>query len=870
MRACMAPTRSLAAWMRLCVAVGMAAPALTAAHPALWSARVDEHNGLPVISRGGAGVLTSTFAFWRKDWKWTETETTLEVVGPYRYEVRGRNRDLRLALTASISRIGDTSLQWEILLAPQAATPDAVGGGIAFRFDPDAFDSGMGEPSLLAGNRGWSWGRPGGTRIEMRFEPAPASVQFEGGRKAEIRAYFYAGSVPQGERRFAATLSVAGDVAVVPTLAERHGPVRLQNWFVGTADRLDAPADLSFLNAQERPAGRRGFVRAVGERLVFEDGTPARFWGTNLSAYALFRTPPDDVRRQAHRLSRLGFNLVRLHHHDSPWVEPNIFGDRNAPDTSSLDPRALERLDWWIKCLKDEGIYVWLDLHVQRGLKRADGVEGFEEIAQGRAVAQLKGFNYVNASIRDAMKRFNAAYLEHRNRYTGLRYMEEPAIVAVTLTNENDLTHHFGNALLPDKGVPLHSQRFVALAREFARKHGLPVEATWRTWEPGPAKLFLNDLERRFNADMIAHLRALGSRALVATTSFWGNSPLSSLPALTSGDVVAAHAYGGAGELERNPLYAPTMVHWLAAAQVAGKPVVVTEWNVEPFPVPDRHTIPLYLAAATSLQGWSAVLHYAYGQDALGAAARPSAWNGFNDPAMLATFPAAALLFRRGDVRRADRIYAYAPSREELFYRRVSPANSAALRTAAELGRLVIVLPRVSELPWLSASVPPEGAISFTDPDQPLLAPDAQEATSATGELRRNWASGTFTIDTPRTQAASGWIGGSEVRLSDVTLALGIPSAAVAVQSKDGLPIRQSKDILISIGVRSVPRTARETPFYTEPVQGRLIVRAPPGLHVYALGGRGVAPPAIEVPYVGGRYVIDLEHFAGAHWLALR
>jgi hypothetical protein len=52
-----------------------------------------------------------------------------------------------------------------------------------------------------------------------------------------------------------------------------------------------SPVDLSFLNARQKPAGGRGFVRIVNSRLAFEDGTPARFWRTNLTAHALFETP---------------------------------------------------------------------------------------------------------------------------------------------------------------------------------------------------------------------------------------------------------------------------------------------------------------------------------------------------------------------------------------------------------------------------------------------------------------------------------------------------------------------------------------------------------------------------------------------------
>ena len=146
------------------------------------------------------------------------------------------------------------------------------------------------------------------------------------------------------------------------------------------------------------------------------------------------------------------------------------------------------------------------------------------------------------------------------------------------------------------------------------------------------------------------------------------------------------------------------LMHWIAAAQVAGRPLVVPEWNVERFPAPDRHAIPLYLAGAASLQGWDAMMQYAYSQQALSSRGSPSNWHAFNDPALIATLPAAALLYRRGHVQEARTTYVFAPGREQLFNRAISPANAVALRTAAEKGRLVIALPRTPELPWLEES----------------------------------------------------------------------------------------------------------------------------------------------------------------------
>jgi hypothetical protein len=126
--------------------------------------------------------------------------------------------------------------------------------------------------------------------------------------------------------------------------------------------------------------------------------------------------------------------------------------------------------------------------------------------------------------------------------------------------------------LLPDKNVPQHNALYMSKANAFAAEWGLPKDKTWRSWEHGPSKLFLNDLEQRFDTAMISHLRRQGVKVPIVTTSTWGN-PLSSLAALTTGDIIDVHAGGGVGELRKNPLHSTSFVHWLAAA----------EWQVSRF-----------------------------------------------------------------------------------------------------------------------------------------------------------------------------------------------------------------------------------------------------------------------------------------------
>src|SRR5690606_28335592 len=117
------------------------------------------------------------------------------------------------------------------------------------------------------------------------------------------------------------------------------------------------------------------------------------------------------------------------------------------------------------------GVYIWLDLHVGRRFTEADNVPGFEDM-QSRYRGG-KGFTYVNARLRQLMMNFNERYLTHVNAYTGLAYKDEPAIMAMLLTNENNVTHHFGNRMLPDKDVPHHQALFDAAVRDFSKKTGL-------------------------------------------------------------------------------------------------------------------------------------------------------------------------------------------------------------------------------------------------------------------------------------------------------------------------------------------------------------------------------------------------------------
>lgn len=830
---------------------------------------IDEKAGLPHLSAGGTAAMQSGFSFWGPNWSWASTEIKVARDTRRGYQTRVENKPLDFDIAAEI-KPGSNEIVWKSTLTARKLVSPAVGGGMVFKFDLVNFGAEMGDPVLLPDNTGWRWGRSADKQIEMRFSPPLATVYFERGNKNELRAFLFKDAVTPQLQNYTFTLTYGRGIEFQPSISERFGGSSPETWHVDAVAGSLLPLDLSFLNAADKPAGKRGMIKAQGDKLVFADGQEARFWGTNITAYALFNTHPDTVVQQAKRLSSLGYNLVRIHHHDSYWVNPNIFGNKKfKKDTLTLDSAALDKLDWWIKCLKDEGIYVWLDLHVQRAFTREDNIYAFDEFSKGKETADLKGFNYVNLGIQQTMKAFNADYLNHVNVYTQVANKDEPAIIAQLITNENDLTHHFGNAFLPDKKVPQHNKLYMSDANAFAKRTGLSADKVWRSWEHGPSKIFLNDLESRFNVDMMEHLRRTGSKAPIVTTSSWGNNPLSSLPALTMGDIVDAHSYGGYGQLEKSPYFAANLTDWLAAAQVVGKPLSVTEWNAEPFPTPDRHTLPLFVGARAAHQGWDALMHYAYTQESISGAGSPSNWHSHNDPSLLPMLSAAALMYRRGDVQPASTTYVLDLGPEVFFNQMVSPSNSTAIRTAVEKGKLLIAMPDTKELPWLERKQLPAKSTVIRDYKHSVLPMNAPEAVSDTGELKRNWEKGIYTIDTPRTQAAMGWIGGEVIRLNNTEFRLSTKNVAVAVQSLTNEPIGKSREIMISLAGRSVPKPGNKAPFLVEPIEGEIRVKAPGGLKAYrkASFNKDIDLPAV---FANGSYTIKLDSKQTINWIYLR
>ncbi|MHC4403031.1 MAG: glycosyl hydrolase family 5 [Planctomycetota bacterium] len=824
------------------------------------------------ISREQAPVVRSHYVFWAENWKWTECRLRLDGFDNSKTTFAGAIPGLDLEVGGTLRSLAANRLEIAWNLEANRSLEGVVGGGLEFNLELDspALGDDVAEPELLPDNRGWRWQADRRGPIVVEFDRPVANVYFERGQKHQIRAMFVGADVPAGKHALTMTVTLPEGGRVAKSLPERYGPADASDWYAGALVHDKSPVDLSFLN--HKPAGKHGFVRPEGDRLVFADGTEARFWGGNIAAYAIFEEK-ERIRAQARRIAQLGFNLMRIHHHDSMgWVSRPVI-DKSQSGSQHLDDEVMERLDWWIQCLRDEGVYVWLDLHVGRLFKEGDQIgEGFAEMPRRsrnrQAGAEAKGYCYFNPAIEDLMKGFNEKYLNHVNRYTGTAYKDDPAIMGLLVTNENDLTCHFGNLMLPDKDNPYHNRRFEAAVKAFAERKGLPPGETSRTWEPGPSKLFLSDWERGWNDRVLAHLDGLGVQVPVATTQMWGNMNMCGLPPLMAGGIIDVHSYGSAEALSANPRFESNYVAYMATGQAYGKPVAITEWNV-PYPAVDRFTAPLYVASVSALQGWDAPMIYNYSQRAFARPDRQGTWSTFSDPALSGLMPAAALLFRQQHVAPAEKSYCIMLDRGTLYYRGSHPRNMASLRTLVEHGKVTIGLSDEKELDWDAATTVGPDVEVVDDVNRDFIPAGQDFVRSDRGQLTRHWTRGVQVIDTDRTQAVHGWVGGSRWELEDVTFELATPKAAVAVSSLDGASIARSRRLLITAVARVVASEGGRMPLRSEPVRGEVTIRAPDGLRLIPLDGDGSRLEPVATAYADGRYAVALPAKRGTHWLLL-
>lgn len=516
------------------------------------------------------------------------------------------------------------------------------------------------------------------------------------------------------------------------------------------------PIDISFVFEDEKPAGKHGFLKTVGNHFQFEDGTRTKFWGVCLAGAANF--PEHDYARQlAQRLAQSGCNCVRMHWMDTEFDTPNIFSfskGKRVQSTRTLDPKSLDRLDYLIYSLKNEGIYIYLDNLTFRKFKSGDGVPYANELSES-----AKPYSIFNRRLIELQKEYITNLWTHHNPYTDLDLKDDPAILLTEITNETDIF-----SKNPWAKSDYYENEFRNLFKDWLKKNNIQYD--WQNcdlYEKDDTIIeFKVKITESYFNEMRDHMRSIGIKVPITGTTWYHNAP-GNVKTNMIMDYTDSHHYYydwrwdgndkicSSEQINGYPFVCPN----LTVMRTATKPFFVSEWDM-PWPNDYRAEGPIYYSAICALQDWDGmglfgyshgshldrmkVLGSEFSTDYIGGipfeAGVLSSWN---DPSKFGLFYHCALIVRRGDISPADKKIAVKMDDLKKF-------ELDAAKTGLEVHRLMTVLSD-EEASECDELVSPDTKFEQENPDIII---------SDNGQMKRYLSKKVGIIDTPRTKIVYG------------------------------------------------------------------------------------------------------------------
>ena len=490
--------------------------------------------------------------------------------------------------------------------------------------------------------------------------------------------------------------------------AERSSP--------GSSDFAYPPSSqLDLHNTLDVPAGRHGFL-TTGDNghFYFADGKRARFWGINVSSTRL-DIPPEQIEHVVDNFARAGLNMVRLEAIDNRNC---LLGKVDAPDSLHFDRHYLDRLDHWMDSLRRHGIYYYLDLLDFRTFKSGDNVLNAEAMDRG-----ARPYALYDDYLIQLQKDYATRLLTHRNPYSHLAPVDDPALAMVEICNEHGfflypekletlvepyrtdlrnrwnrwLRNHYGTreklltswgdingftVLREEEDPERLSVELPLLTRSFVTAD--PAAADIRR---APARLrdgvqFLTELQRAYLHTMRDHLRSLGLK--IPVTAVVSNDVAPDVWSVAQEcDFTAENWYGDTIKDDprtpglrfysnRNPLREDGpfgVAPFTANLRWNNKPVVIREWGTI-WPNRYRAASEAEMLAYASLQDFDAVLLFGYQTNRAPNGAEADALNDYafqSDPIVWGLHAIAGQAFLSHSIRSADHSATLAYPPEHLY-----------------------------------------------------------------------------------------------------------------------------------------------------------------------------------------------------------
>lgn len=636
-------------------------------------------------------------------------------------------------------------------------------------------------------------------------------------------------------------------IPFIPAGAKKPGVAKTAggagDWFALLADEdTFSPAsviDMSrFIPA---PAGELGFLHAAGKDLKFEKAaTPIKLWGcgANLEPGRYSR---EQLTQRIKYLRKFGVNIVREH---------AVFDELNTKGL--LDAKKLDEFDWYFAELKRHGLYMDWSVFYHFTIGPNDGYEPelYAELS-GKDRKDTYGLITVSPQLWEIRNRWVVGLLQHHNPYTGLRYVDDPALAVVEMQNEDSVFfwNPLGELANPEtRKWPRHAKLLrEAFATWVKKKYktdaalktawgelrvGDSVNATelrcmgpWELPGEGPRgafdKLakragdyieFLTEMQAGFYKRCESALRDAGFKAITITTA-WQVGGAATDPANiftdTIGSMIDRHNYAGGGEgvhgikegkvNNESHLARPGAgIFSIGMKQVETKPFSVTEWTQSPPNQWKLECAPIMAFYGLGLQGWDASYHFTQSGTRLGDGWPEMSSYRTDTPHFIGQFPALAFALYNGHVTEAPIVVARRLAVSDLF------TGQDALKQDSTRGGLDAKTLAINGGTPAEAFAIGRVTVSFDGAQSESLNLDKfwdkknKVIQSATGELTWDYGREVITVHGPKTQAVIGRTSGQMFQLPGVAISFKTPFVSTIFTPLDDLPLVQSTHVLIT------------------------------------------------------------------------
>lgn len=567
---------------------------------------------------------------------------------------------------------------------------------------------------------------------------------------------------------------------------------------------------LDFSGLLDAPAGKHGPLIVRDGHFYFENAPDkrVRFYGTNLCYSANFPTHAE-AKRLASELAGLGYNVVRFHHYDDMLTS-------GGKDSTTPDPELLDRMEFLMAECEKRGMYLVIDLYSYRQTREGEIPE-----IQGTVRAGFKSLPPVLDSAMTLWKSFARNIMTHVNPYTGTTLADNPALIGICPVNEDPLGTVWHES-------PAITDFYNNLFAKWKESHDIKTSG-WDEEQAATSK-FLNEIQLkgdRLYADYLRnelHVKAplTGANCLVAISlteprshyDYVDNHIYWDHPEFPSGSWQLPYRYHQISTIEASAHVPRT----LFPSRIKGRPFTVTEWN---YCNPNRFRAEgaALMTAYAGLQDWDGLYRFAHSHD-IENLKKASATKGFDlatDPICQITERVGALMFLRGDVAPAKGFVTVAVDSAN-GYRVISGWGSEGFEEPLELLGLCTGVGSIWAEGQASSSIAGalSGSVNFASnpgyvaPDDDLFGklekagviptgcinPKDGVFTSDTGEISLNAKNGTFVLSTAR---GEWFVANQGATLTGTAASMSVEKgpATVAVVSLDGLPVAESRHMLV-------------------------------------------------------------------------